>query len=249
MNSFMKHKFNFKYQSGVALPIGLMLLLVVTVIGISSFQTTVMEERMSGNMRKRSVALQVAEAALRAGEREIVNKNNIHRLVFYNNGTDDNNKIVDNDGDLCGENSGGISNGYCTPAKHDELFDATLAPGQSGYLYERWEDISKSGSLDVWNDPDRHITYSENVTGDIAVDAKYIIEFVGYIPGGPIDPVLGRPVSACDTDRDGVPDNPPTAIDWPWCQSDLPMYRISALAETDDSTRVMLQSTFKHGTL
>ncbi len=244
MNVCRKYKPNNKRQSGVALPIGLMLLLVVTVIGIGSFQTTVMEERMSGNLRKRSVALQVAEAALRAGEREIVTKKNIHQLVFYKNGSDDSNKKVNNDGDLCGSGSGGVSYGYCLPAKHDQSYNSGAAPGDSNFLYERWEDHNKTGSLDVWRTANRHIVFTENVTADIPVEVKYIIEFVGYVPGGDPDPVLGRPVSNCDANKDGVADAPEFR-DWPWCPSDLPMYRVSALAETDDKTRVMLQSTFK----
>lgn len=55
-------------QSGAALLITLILLLVLTLLGVSSMQSTTMQERMSGNTRDREVAFQAAEAALRAAE-------------------------------------------------------------------------------------------------------------------------------------------------------------------------------------
>lgn len=55
-------------QRGAILVISLLFLLVLTLIGISSMQGTTMEEKMSGNMRDRSVALQATETAARDGE-------------------------------------------------------------------------------------------------------------------------------------------------------------------------------------
>jgi type IV pilus assembly protein PilX len=46
----------------------LLLLVVVTLIGLSGRRGTVMEERMTASTRDRSLAFQAAEAALRAGE-------------------------------------------------------------------------------------------------------------------------------------------------------------------------------------
>ncbi|MCZ4306611.1 PilX N-terminal domain-containing pilus assembly protein [Zoogloeaceae bacterium G21618-S1] len=57
-------------QSGSALIVGLILLLVMTMLGLTAMQTTSLEERMSGNMRDRDLAAQAAEMALRAGENE-----------------------------------------------------------------------------------------------------------------------------------------------------------------------------------
>ena len=58
-------------QRGVALVIALVFLLILTILGITAMQTATMQERMSGNVRDRNVALQAAEVALRAGEREL----------------------------------------------------------------------------------------------------------------------------------------------------------------------------------
>ncbi|HVY80763.1 MAG TPA: PilX N-terminal domain-containing pilus assembly protein [Steroidobacteraceae bacterium] len=55
-------------QRGTALVTSLLLLLVLTVIGITAMQVTRMEERMAGNTRDLNMAFQGAEAALRNGE-------------------------------------------------------------------------------------------------------------------------------------------------------------------------------------
>jgi type IV pilus assembly protein PilX len=46
----------------------LILLVVMTLIALASLRGTLMEERMTSNMRDRSLAFQAAEAALREGE-------------------------------------------------------------------------------------------------------------------------------------------------------------------------------------
>lgn len=55
-------------QQGSALIIGLIMLVVLSMIGLSSLQTTMLQERMAGNLRDRSLAFEAAEVALREGE-------------------------------------------------------------------------------------------------------------------------------------------------------------------------------------
>lgn len=55
-------------QSGAILVTSLLLLLVLTVLGITMMRMTNMQERMAGNTRDVNLALQAAEAALRDGE-------------------------------------------------------------------------------------------------------------------------------------------------------------------------------------
>ncbi len=55
-------------QGGAALIVSLLILLVMTIIGVTAMQTNILEEKMAGNDRDRSLSLQAAEAALRAGE-------------------------------------------------------------------------------------------------------------------------------------------------------------------------------------
>jgi Tfp pilus assembly protein PilX len=54
-------------QRGAVLIVGLVILLVITLLGITGQQHTVLQERMAGNMRQDNIALQAAEAALTAG--------------------------------------------------------------------------------------------------------------------------------------------------------------------------------------
>lgn len=57
-------------QDGAALIVSLIILVVVTLIGLSSIQISTQEERMSANAFDRSMGFQGAEAALREGEKK-----------------------------------------------------------------------------------------------------------------------------------------------------------------------------------
>jgi len=61
----------FKHQSGVVLPVSMIMLLLLTLISITGSQVTGLEEKMAGNMRDQNLAFQSAETALRAGEARI----------------------------------------------------------------------------------------------------------------------------------------------------------------------------------
>ena len=58
-----------KSQSGMAMVIGLILLVVMTLLAVTAMRSTMMQERMAGGMRDHGRALEAAEAALREGER------------------------------------------------------------------------------------------------------------------------------------------------------------------------------------
>ncbi len=55
-------------QSGFALFIGLVILIVVTLIGVTSMRNTTLQERMAGHERESQLAFQAAENALRQAE-------------------------------------------------------------------------------------------------------------------------------------------------------------------------------------
>ncbi|MBN1238036.1 MAG: hypothetical protein JXB36_06015 [Gammaproteobacteria bacterium] len=55
-------------QRGAALMVSLVLLLIMTLLGVTSMRTTTLQERMAGNLRDNNLAFQAAEAALREGE-------------------------------------------------------------------------------------------------------------------------------------------------------------------------------------
>ncbi|MDP1664343.1 MAG: PilX N-terminal domain-containing pilus assembly protein [Methylobacter sp.] len=57
-----------KRQSGVVLPISMIMLLLLTLISVTGSQVAGLEEKMAGNSRDSNLAFQAAEAALRGGE-------------------------------------------------------------------------------------------------------------------------------------------------------------------------------------
>lgn len=59
-------------QRGAALLTGLIFMVILTLLGITAARMAGLEERMSGNMRDRALAMQAAEMALRDAERDIL---------------------------------------------------------------------------------------------------------------------------------------------------------------------------------
>jgi type IV pilus assembly protein PilX len=72
MNMRRNHKTP-KRESGAALILALIFLLVMTVLGTSSMRTSSMQERMAGNMRDGNLGFQSAETGLRAAESFLLN--------------------------------------------------------------------------------------------------------------------------------------------------------------------------------
>ena len=64
---------NPRKQSGAVLVLSLLMLFVLTLIGVSSINTTTMEEKMSGNSRNQQLAFHAAEIAIREAEDFITN--------------------------------------------------------------------------------------------------------------------------------------------------------------------------------
>ncbi|KRT55382.1 pilus assembly PilX family protein [endosymbiont of Ridgeia piscesae] len=58
-----------RQQRGAVLVLALMLLVIMTVLGISGIGNSVLEQRMAGNFHQSNTALQAAEVALRVAER------------------------------------------------------------------------------------------------------------------------------------------------------------------------------------
>lgn len=69
-------------QRGAVLIVALVLLLVLTVLGTASLRDTTMEERMAGNFRDYSAALEAAESALRSGEAGVANTTTHAAMAF-----------------------------------------------------------------------------------------------------------------------------------------------------------------------
>lgn len=76
-----QHKF--KNQRGSILIVSLMILVVLTMIGVSSMSTSSLQERMAGNFRDRQIAFQAAEMTLAYAEDFA--RNNINSASIFNN--------------------------------------------------------------------------------------------------------------------------------------------------------------------
>lgn len=75
-------------QRGSALVVSLLILMVMTVIGITAMGSTTLEERMANNNRQRQVAFQSAEAALRDAETFLTTSiTSVASLALFNGAT------------------------------------------------------------------------------------------------------------------------------------------------------------------
>ena len=61
-------------QGGAVLIFCLVFLAILTMMGVSGMESTVLEERMSGNMRDHATAFQAAESALKEAEAWLINR-------------------------------------------------------------------------------------------------------------------------------------------------------------------------------
>ena len=64
-------------QSGSALFVGLIFLVILSLLGVTALQVGILEERMAGNSRDRNLAFQAAESALRDAELDIKDETRI----------------------------------------------------------------------------------------------------------------------------------------------------------------------------
>lgn len=77
------HHHKIKNQHGSILIVSLMILVVLTMIGVSSMTTTSLQERMAGNFRDRQIAFQAAELTLAYAEDYA--RNSINSASIFNN--------------------------------------------------------------------------------------------------------------------------------------------------------------------
>lgn len=76
-----------KYQQGAILIIALVMLMILTLLGVSGVTTTQMQERMAGNQQEHVYAFESAEATLRVAEAYIEDSISVV-TAFDTNGTD-----------------------------------------------------------------------------------------------------------------------------------------------------------------
>ncbi|MCB1751740.1 MAG: pilus assembly protein PilX [Gammaproteobacteria bacterium] len=81
-------KIDCKRQRGAVMITALMILLLMTIFGISTMDTNILEEKMAGNMRDRNTAFQAAESALRAAETWIAAQTSMPDVRDISNSSD-----------------------------------------------------------------------------------------------------------------------------------------------------------------
>lgn len=62
-------------ERGAALVVSLIFLLILTLLGVGTLQTSILEERIAGNLRSKTLAFEAAEAAIRDAEAFIAGGN------------------------------------------------------------------------------------------------------------------------------------------------------------------------------
>lgn len=163
----------FHRQRGAVLVVSLLILLILTIIGVTAMSNSSLEEKMAGNMRDRSLAFQSAEAALRAGENLIEALPDIPSLA----------------NDDC-------TDGLCTARENDADYDPSLAPTHPHWIDQRWVENGNHENLHVWTTANRHRVYA-NTIAEVSSQPMFIIEFLAYVapPGSPVGyiPAAGDP--------------------------------------------------------
>jgi type IV pilus assembly protein PilX len=147
-------------QRGAALLTGLMFLVVLTLIGITAARMAGLEERMSGNMRDRALAMQAAEMTLRDAERDVINattSRGAYQLAGITNFVAD-----------CGASTGTLlDNGLCYN-------------GPGGYGTPIWTTVNMTAAPSV---PYGSFTGAAAIAG-VSAQPRYILEGIRKTPPG-----------------------------------------------------------------
>ena len=221
MNNFpIKSAMLNQRQSGIALVLGLIFLLVSTLLGVHTLRGNVSAEKMTRANIQREQALEAAEFALLEGEKLVRDFDSAIITAVLAGGP----------ADTCSATIDG-ANGICRPIEHTTGYDPS-AP-----QYDHWIDItSDSLSQNVWTTASKHRSADDTIKTEygLATAPKYIVEFMGYtVDLGP----SGTGTSNCS----------PTIVSaYPYCTTDSKQFRITAFATSgnQDETRVMLQTTY-----
>ena len=141
------------HQKGLALFMSLVILLVVTLLGVASVQTTMMEEQMSRNSRDANIAMLAAESAIEDGETYI-------ETLGAAQAADDAAKLA------AGE----------TPVELLAFIDVDAEA--NGLYFEASSTDTPNWVGVVWSDPDgSYLSASTSIAG-VETQPKYIIEYI-----------------------------------------------------------------------
>jgi len=134
---------NLKSNSGSVLVISLLILLTLTILGVTALSTTVMEERMSSNTRQRNMAHQAAETAMKAAEQWLGNTAGNVMLASHINQFDADSELYDNtvsgrsiSWDLNDTAAWTSGNSLAVTTLNSFPSDASVIPGAPRYVIE-----------------------------------------------------------------------------------------------------------------
>lgn len=230
---------NFQRQQGAALIVSLVILTIVTILGVTSMQSSNADLKMAASMRDRGVAFEAAEAVLAIVEEQLaINPPSKTQLLSTCTGSGCFNSTCA--GGLCfeGEYLVSFSEYECQTVDTGSSSSSGGGGGSSGKGASKKSGGSSGGSssgldvaptefwsdatLDVWNDSSKHQTVKvTNVTTDV----KYIIEFLCYVARDETTPFS----ELAGENNNGAP-----------------LFRITALADGNGNrASVALQSTYK----
>ncbi len=142
-------------QRGVALFLALVVLLIITILGVSGLQTTTLGERMAANARDRDMAFQAAEAALMDAERYLQNAtlnpfNNAAGLYQLNNNGRPN-WLADSDD----AGAGFLTYSVDRPGAGNQAPPLPGVSQQPRYFIERYPEVPQpDGSLEAGTAPE-----------------------------------------------------------------------------------------------
>ena len=162
-----------RQQRGAVLVVSLIILLLMTIIGVSSMKTTTLEERMAGNLRDQNLSFQSAEAALIAGENYL-----------------ENTLLIVTDGSAGLHDTSTLSDTF--PFEADTWANDTKSVAASvslnnesnaRYYIEKLGDVSKPTCRDLTFDPGGNKTKGGDITG-------YKVIAIGRGPSGSAQSIL-----------------------------------------------------------
>jgi len=83
MNEFRRHSNPHRRQRGAVLFISLIMLLLLTLIGITAMQVTLLQERMAGGFRVQHQAFQQTEGTLKSTRKDLNDAANSSGALYY----------------------------------------------------------------------------------------------------------------------------------------------------------------------
>lgn len=161
-----------KREAGAALIVSLIILAIVTILGITSMQSSNTELKLTASARDRGVAFEAAEAALAVVEQNLAaSPPSRSSLLSTCTGADCYNATCEGGRCFGGDNLLSYSEYECQVAEYAD----------TSARIDYWSDPT----LNVWNTAGRYQTVSVD---SVNTDVKYIVEFLCYVPRDEMTP-------------------------------------------------------------